>query len=138
MPSTTSNTEWLPRRKLFDPKLVASGWMAVPFDASCPSSTIDRWAVLEHPTDEGPTDYALFVGSRILGLVEVKKLSFGPQDILIKAARYYGGYGPYAHFAAFTCQSGDSTDGELNWYYDIRYYDIRHLNIRSCYGGHTE
>ncbi len=127
MPATTSNSEWLTRRKLVDPKLAASGWKVVPFDSSCPLSTLDRCAVVEYPTEKGPADYALCSGGRILGIVEAKKLSLGPQNVLSQAERYSkGAMANPLSFGAFNVPFLFSTNGELIWH-----HDIRHPNNRS-------
>jgi type I restriction enzyme R subunit len=42
-------------------------------------------AIEEFTTDNGPADYALCVSGRILGIVEAKKLSLRPQNVLVQA-----------------------------------------------------
>jgi type I site-specific restriction endonuclease len=69
----------------------------------------------------GPADYALCMGGRIVGIVEAKKLTLGPQNVPSQAERYSKGiHEP-------TLQSGDfgvpflySTNGEVIWYHDVR------------------
>ena len=127
MPATTSNSEWLTRRQLVDPKLAASGWKVVLFDASRPLTTYDRCAIVEYPTDKGPADYALCTGGRILGIIEAKKLSLGPQNVLTQAERYSkGATANPLSFGAFRVPFLYSTNGELIWH-----HDVRHPNNRS-------
>lgn len=50
-----------------------------------PDRSLDRYtkhALTEYPTENGPADYALVVAGRILGIVEAKKVSLGPQGLL--------------------------------------------------------
>jgi len=68
------------RKRLIDPKLAALGWQVVPFDPGRPLASYDRQAIEEYPTTDGPADYALTVGGQILGIVEAKKLTLGPQN----------------------------------------------------------
>ena len=74
-----------------DPKLRAQGWEVVPYEEAKPLTAYDRCAIKEFPTANGPVDYALCVDSRILGLVEAKKLTLGPQNVLTQAERYAKG-----------------------------------------------
>ena len=48
-------------------------------------------AVAEFPTDNGPADYALCADGRLLGVVEAKKVTLGPQNVLTQAERYSRG-----------------------------------------------
>jgi type I restriction enzyme, R subunit len=71
------------RARRIDPKLQAAGWKVVRFQEGTPLSSYDRSAIAEYPTETGPTDYALCVGGRILGIVEAKKLTLGPQNAAV-------------------------------------------------------
>ena len=75
------------RRERIDPKLRAAGWEIVGYNPSRVPEAYDGHAVCEYPTDNGPADYALFVGGRILGIVEAKKVTLGPQNVLTQAER---------------------------------------------------
>src|SRR5271170_1701975 len=90
-PFSPTESEWLTRKTLIDPKLKAVGWRIVPFEDGKPLSAYDRCAIEEYQTDNGPADYALCVGGRILGIVEAKKLTLGPQNVLTQAERYSRG-----------------------------------------------
>ena len=76
----------------------------------------------EEPTANGPADYALWLDGNITGVVEAKKLTVGPQNVLTQAARYSQGIegGPYnfdGHRAPFLY----STNGEVTWFHDVRH-----------------
>src|SRR5437762_12430212 len=84
--STSPKTsERLTRKQLIDKRLTDAGWRIVPenkFDLAKPLNAYDRCAIEEYPTDSGPADYALCIGGQILGIVEAKKLTLGPQSVL--------------------------------------------------------
>lgn len=61
---------------------MALGWKVVPFDEKADLSQYTRHAIEEYPTDNGPADYALVAGGQLLGVVEAKKRSLGPQGVL--------------------------------------------------------
>src|ERR1700746_3089827 len=121
-PAQPSNSEWLTRKKLIDSMLKASGWKVVPFVVEKSLSSQDRCAIEEYPTTAGPADYALCAGGRIIGIVEAKKLTLGPQNVLSQAERYSKGastnplsfHGYYVPFLY-------STNGEVIWHHDIRH-----------------
>src|SRR5258708_299078 len=90
-PPAPRDSEWVTRKVLIDAALRAAGWRITPFVAG---RSLDAWnacAVEEYQTANGPADYALIVGRRILGVVEAKKLSVGPQNVLVQAGRYAKG-----------------------------------------------
>src|SRR6266850_2830978 len=126
-PPSPKNSEWLTRKKLVDPMLRAAGWRIVPFDLKRSMSDYDRCAIEEYPTDNGPADYAFCVGGRILGIVEAKKLSLGPQNVLTQAERYSkGATSNLFDFRGYRVPFLYSTNGEIIWH-----QDIRHLHSRS-------
>ena len=86
--ASPQNSEWLTRKKLIDGRLRNAGWQVVPFDAKAALVKLDRCAIEEYPTDTGPADYALCVNGQVVGIVEAKKLTLGPQNVLSQAARY--------------------------------------------------
>jgi type I restriction enzyme, R subunit len=124
-PFSPAESEWLTRRRLINPKLEAAGWRIVPFDPRKPLAAYDRCAIEEFETSNGPADYALCAGSRILGIVEAKKLTLGPQNVLTQAERYSAGAisNPF-DFRGYHVPFLYSTNGEIIWHHDIRY----HLN----------
>lgn len=123
-PASPANSEWLTRRKLIDPQLRAAGWTIVEqgkYDSSALAG-YDCCALVEYPTEHGPADYALCVGGRLLGIVEAKKLSLGPQNVLTQAERYSRGAttNPF-DFGGCRVPFLYATNGEVIWHHDIRY-----------------
>src|ERR1700736_4230734 len=92
--STSSESEWATRKKRIDPLLAASGWVVTAHPPHSPPVAWTHHAVVEFPTDNGPADYALFVAGQPLGVVEAKKVTLGPQNVLIQAERYARGIAP--------------------------------------------
>ena len=79
------------RRERINPRLKAAGWKVTPFDPGMPVDAYDRSAVEEFETSNGPADYALCNDGRALGVVEAKKVTLGPQGVLVQAERYSKG-----------------------------------------------
>jgi len=120
------------RRERVDPMLRAAGWEVVDHDPNRTPESYDHQAVREYPTDSGPSDYALFVAGRILGIVEAKKITLGPQNVLTQAERYSRGAttNPLAfgdHHVPFLY----STNGKIIWHHDIRHALNRSRKIRQ-------
>src|ERR1700756_4758534 len=90
-PPQPANSEWLTRKRLIDSMLKASGWKVVPYVQGKSLSTQQSCAIEEYPTTAGPADYALCRGGQIVGIVEAKKLTLGPQNVLLQAERYSRG-----------------------------------------------
>lgn len=114
------------RDRLIDPRLRAAGWQIISEQAFDPVQHQDRVAVEEFRTDSGPADYSLFVGGKLLGIVEAKKESTGPQEVVGQAARYSRGFdAEAAKFNGYHAPFLYSTNG-----HEIRFHDVRHgLNI---------
>src|SRR4051812_18938371 len=83
-PMSTDEPEWRTRKKRIDPRLDARSWSRLK-----PGSTpIGRaYRTEEEETTNGPADYALWLDGHIAGVVEAKKLTVGPQNVLTQAAR---------------------------------------------------
>jgi len=121
-PAQPSNSEWLTRKKLIDFMLKTSGWKVVPFVEGKALSAQNRCAIEEYPTAAGPADYALCVDGQIIGIVEAKKLTLGPQNVLSQAERYSKGLKqPALGFGEFGVPFLYSTNGEVIWHHDIRH-----------------
>lgn len=120
MPSWESEAQT--RRKRIDPKLAAQGWQVVDFDASASLATCNQKAIAEYPTDNGPSDYALCLDESIAGVVEAKKVTVGPQNVLTQAARYSQGVRehPASYGEGFKAPFLYSTNGEIIWFQDVR------------------
>jgi type I restriction enzyme, R subunit len=84
-------------------------------------STLDRCAIEEFETANGPADYALCLAGQIVGIVEAKKLTLGPQNVLLQAERYSKGIRqPRLQAGDFGVPFLYSTNGEVIWYHDVR------------------
>jgi len=117
----TYESEKRTRNLRIDPKLQAAGWTVVSYDEGKPLSSYQNCAIEEYPTENGLADYALCVDGVVLGVVEAKKLSLGPQNVLTQAERYSKGATKNSlHFREFYVPFLYSTNGEVIWYHDIR------------------
>lgn len=67
--------EWKTRRDRINTKLKAlnPAWNIIKYRPELETSTLDRHAVEEFPTANGPADYAFFVKGKLLGIIEAKK-----------------------------------------------------------------
>jgi type I restriction enzyme R subunit len=133
--TSPAKSEFVTRKQIVDRRLKDAGWGIRNFDAATPLAKYDRCAIEEYPTESGPADYALCVGGRILGIVEAKKLTLGPQNVLSQAERYSRGLlvSPF-DFRGFRVPFLYSTNGEVIWHHDIRH----ELNpSREITGFHT-
>lgn len=127
--------EWQTRRERIDPKLQAQGWLVVPYEESRPPSSHKADAVTEYPTSNGPADYALAVDGRVLGIMEAKRVTIGPQERLTQSERYSRGVtDPSFDFDGFHVPFLYSTNGEVIWFHDIRH---PHNRSRKIGGFHT-
>jgi type I restriction enzyme, R subunit len=79
------------RKDRIDPELKWAGWKIVDFNPKKALTVYNNCAIKECPTGNGPADYALCVNGKILGVVEAKKVSLGPQNVLTQAERYSKG-----------------------------------------------
>lgn len=115
-------TERKTRKERIDPMLRAAGWNITAYDESQPLDSYDRCAITEYPTSNGPADYALCVDGHIIGIIEAKKVSLGPQNVLTQAERYARGliYTPY-NFDGLRTPFLYSTNGEVIWHHDVRH-----------------
>jgi len=123
------------RRERIDPLLEAHGWPVVPFDVGRHLDHYNGHAIAEFPTENGPADYALVVRGQVLGIVEAKKVSLGPQGVLTQAERYAKGItdSPF-DFGGCRAPFLYSTNGEVVWFQDVRH----ELNTaRKIAGFHT-
>jgi type I restriction enzyme R subunit len=119
--SILDESEYLTRRKRIDPKLTHAGWYVESFDPSVPLDLYSHLAIAEFPTANGPADYALLVAGELLGIAEAKKVSLGPQNVLIQAERYARGItGTPFNYSGFRVPFLYSTNGEVLWFHDVR------------------
>lgn len=128
---TAADSEWVTRKEFVDKELRAAGWRVTPYTAKA-LSAFERCAIEEYPTQNGPADYALILGGQVVGIVEAKKLTLGPQNVLSQAERYCRG----VHEAAWSCGEFGvpflySTNGEVIWHHDVR--DDRNRSRQIAY-----
>jgi type I restriction enzyme, R subunit len=109
----TDESERKTRRQRIDPKLDATGWLLRGKDAR---------RTEEEETSNGPADYALWLDKNVVGVVEAKKVTLGPQNVLTQAERYARGLpnGSF-NFEGLRCPFLYSTNGEVIWFHDVRH-----------------
>jgi type I restriction enzyme R subunit len=114
------------RETRIDPRLKAAGWTVV--EADSPGvATGEHLAIKEFETANGPADYALVDLGRCLGVTEAKKLTVGPQEVLMQAQRYSRGIEQTPRYQGeYGAPFLYSTNGEI-----IRFQDARHPLNRS-------
>lgn len=109
------------RKKRIDPLLKAAGWSVAPYETGMDLSLFNKFALEEFPTSNGPADYALCLDGKIVAVVEAKKVTLGPQNVLTQAERYATGIsGSPFNFSGFRVPFIYSTNGEIIWYHDLR------------------
>lgn len=110
------------RKRRIDPKLKASGWSVVPFVSAEAAASVAHSAVEEYATNLGPADYVFADDGELLGVIEAKKLTVGPQGVLPQAERYAKAIPvgkPYQ--GEFGVPFLYSTNGEEIWFHDVRH-----------------
>ena len=115
--------EWKTRKERIDKKLqaVTPKWEIVKYTSELDTSKLSHHAVEEFETDNGPADYALFVNGKILGIIEAKRVSVGPQSVLEQAKRYSKGVQDGAgNWNGYKVPFLYSTNGEVVWHIDVR------------------
>lgn len=120
-----SLSEKATRKQLIDKALLSSGWEPIVRAGTERQRALA--ALEEYPTDNGPADYALFHREQPLAIVEAKKLTVGPQNVLQQALRYASGLKNSAfNFNGYHVPFVYSSNGEL-----IYFQDLRQPNSRS-------
>ncbi|WP_421918857.1 DEAD/DEAH box helicase family protein [Marinifilum sp.] len=123
-------------RLVIDEALKKNGWEILHYTKGMDTTSLQNHAVEEYPTESGPVDYALFVEGKLLGMLEAKRPSTDPQNVLDSQTKRY----------AKTVKEGVG-----NWYgYKVPFLyasnsdRIFHLDVRSnlntdrqIYGYHT-
>jgi len=123
------------RKRRIDMRLRALGWKIAPHRPSMDTSKLEAVALEEYPTVNGPADYALFVRGKLLGIIEAKKVTVNPQNVLEQAKRYALGAadGP-GLWDGYRVPFLYASNGELVWHLDTR----SHKRIsRQLSGFHT-
>jgi type I restriction enzyme R subunit len=117
----TGESERVTRKKRIDPLLKAAGWSVELYQAGMDLSRLNKCALEEFPTANGPADYALIIDGKIVAVVEAKKVTLGTQNVLTQAERYAAGItGSPFNFSGFRVPFIYSTNGEIIWYHDLR------------------
>lgn len=119
-------SEWQTRRDRINPKLNALGWTVIRWTHETAVSRQTNCALTEYPTSNGPADYALVINGQVLGIIEAKKLTLGPQNVMTQAERYSRGADGAFDFNGRHVPFLYSTNGEVIWF-----HDVRHANSRS-------
>jgi type I restriction enzyme R subunit len=88
-----NEAEWLTRKNRIDTRLctLTPPWKIIRYHDGRNLSSLHCVAVEEFPTENGPADYALFVNGVLLGIIEAKKVTVNPQNVLEQAKRYSAG-----------------------------------------------
>jgi len=126
-------SERVTRKKKIDPLLRKSGWDIQPYTDSTPLSSYHAVALEEFPTNNGPADYALILNGKIVGVIEAKRESVGPQEVLTQARRYAKGIPD--SIASFSCDEYRipflySSNGTIIWFIDVRNEQNRSHEIK--------
>lgn len=115
--ASVTEAEWKTRKKRIDPKLDATGW-PLPKGRATPEAHRSE----EEETDNGPADYALWIGNEVTAVVEAKKLTVGPQNVLTQAERYARGLrNSKLDLDGLRCPFLYATNGEVIWFHDVRH-----------------
>lgn len=114
--TTSGESEWATRKGRIDPRLDSAGWRR----SKAPSTKPSRSE--EHETENGPADYVLWLDQKIVAVVEAKKLTVGPQNVLTQADRYARGItdSPF-NFGGLRAPFLYATNGEVTWFHDVRH-----------------
>jgi type I restriction enzyme R subunit len=115
--------EWLTRKKRIDSKLRSPNakWQIVRYREGMDCTRLEAHAVEEYPTANGFADYALFVGGKLLGVVEAKKVTVSPQNVLEQAKRYSRDVAQgVGNWDGFRIPFLYATNGEIIWFLDVR------------------
>jgi type I restriction enzyme, R subunit len=133
-----TESEWTTRKTRIDKKLKAlsPAWKIIPYKAGLNTSSLSFHAVEEYPTDNGPADYAFFVNGKLLGMLEAKKVSVNPQNVLEQAKRYSSGCNnSIGSWGNFKVPFIYSSNGTQIWFADVReetYYARELLDFHTC------
>ena len=118
-----NESEWLTRKKRIDSKLrsLKPAWEIIRYRENLDLSGLTRHAVEELPTANGQADYALFVKGKLLGIIEAKKITVNPQNVLEQAKRYSKGvFQGAGNWDGYKAPFLYATNGEMIWHLDVR------------------
>src|SRR5205814_641604 len=113
-----NEAEWQTRKQRIDARLrtLQPAWKIVRYSDGLDLTALDCHAVEELPTANGPADYGLFVCGKLLGIIEAKKVTVNPQNVLEQAKRYASGaFAGSGNWNAFKVPFLYASNGELVW-----------------------
>src|SRR5437870_8333226 len=117
----STEAEWLTRKSRIDTRLKQKGWQLVRFSPALSLKALDGTAVEELPTANGPADYALFVKGELLGIIEAKKVTVNPQNVLEQAKRYAAGvFAAVGEWDGLRVPFLYASNGTIIWHLDTR------------------
>src|SRR5436189_6273264 len=117
----STEAEWLTRKSRIDNRLKQKGWRLVRFTPALDIKALDRTAVEELATANGPADYALFVKGQLLGVIEAKKVTVNPQNVLEQAKRYAAGvFDAAGEWNGLRVPFLYASNGTIIWHLDTR------------------
>ncbi len=123
------------RKHRIDHQLKDAGWHLCSYSEGLNLALLDKYALTEFPTDNGPADYALLVNGILLGFIEAKKLEVGAENVLEQAKRYSKGViNTIGEWNGYRVPFLYSSNGELIYHLDAR--EERNLS-RQIYCFHT-
>ena len=118
-----TESEWQTRKQRIDARLRSMNppWQIVRYRNGLDFAALDCHAVEELPTATGPADYGLFVGGKLLGIIEAKKVTVNPQNVLEQAKRYAeGAFQGAGNWNGYRVPFLYATNGEIIWHLDAR------------------
>jgi type I restriction enzyme R subunit len=116
-------SEWQTRKSRIDTRLrgLVPPWEIIPWHNGLDTTKLARHAVTEIPTANGPADYALFVNGILLAIIEAKKVTVNPQNVLEQAKRYAEGvFQGSGNWNGYRVPFLFATNGEIIWFLDVR------------------
>jgi type I restriction enzyme, R subunit len=131
-----NESEWQTRKKRIDAKLHSSNppWKIIRYRDGLDFLALDCHAVEELPTANGPADYGLFIGGKLLGIIEAKKVTVNPQNVLEQAKRYAEGtFQGVGNWGGFKVPFLFATNGEIIWFLDVRGDKPASRQIADCH-----
>jgi type I restriction enzyme, R subunit len=123
MPEALNEAEWRTRKTRIDIRLRSLNppWEIIRYREGLDPTALTHHAVEEFPTANGPADYALFVNGKLLGIIEAKKVTVSPQNVLEQAKRYSKGVSDgVGNWNGFGVPFLYATNGEIIWFIDVR------------------
>jgi len=118
-----TENEWTTRKTRIDTKLrsLSQPWEIIPYSKDLDLSGLTNHAVEEFPTENGPADYALFVNGELMGILEAKRVSVNPQNVLEQAKRYSkGAENTIGKWGQYKVPFVYSSNGTKIWFADLR------------------